>query len=348
MEFRMRITERETQLEVERSHLHRPRFPAIDAHTHFGNLLGAVEQRDDYLDIYDTIEVVEKIKEYGIEKIINLDGGWGDEFLRMRDKLKDAGDFIIGFGQLPVERFEEPGFESFVYKTIRELHANGVKGLKFWKIIGLSIRDKAGAYLRPDDERLGCIWQTAAQLNMPVLFHIADPIAFFKPADEKNEYRETLEENPGWRFDDPGLYSFAELMRMQENLLESNPDTKFIIPHVGSNAENLKQVGKWLERFPNMYVDIADRLSELGRQPYSSEAFFKKYADRILFGTDLLPFDTERYPIYFRFLETRDEYFNYRTEKGVFLGDWHIYGIGLPDEVLKKVYYENAASLLGL
>jgi len=342
----LRMIERETQLILERHYLTKPKFPAIDFHTHFGNLFGSMVRSDDYLNLYDTKEVIEKIQSYGIKRVVNLDGGWGEEYLRMQEKLSEAGDFIIHFGQLPVERFEEKDFEGFIYKTIRELHNNGVKGLKFWKIIGLAIRDKTGAYLRPDDERLRCIWQTAAEFDMPVLFHIADMIAFFLPLDEKNEYRETLEENPEWIYDDPGLYSFAQLLQMQENLLEQNPDTIFIIPHVGGNAENLRQVSQWLNRFPNMYVDIADRLSELGRQPYSSKDFFEVHAGRILLGTDLLPNDIERYPIYFRFLETKDEYFSYRTDNGVFLGDWHIYGIGLSDDVLKKVYYENAESLL--
>jgi len=344
----LRLIDRETQLVVKQHDIQKAKFPAIDFHTHFGNLLGAFTGREDYFNIYDTADVVEKIKNYGIKKVVNLDGGWGDEFLRMQDKLKEKSDFFIHFGQLPVERFEEPGFESFVYKTIRDLHANGVKGMKFWKIIGLAIRDKAGAYLRPDDERLRCIWQTAAELNMPVLFHIADPIAFFLPPDEKNEYRETLEEHPEWGFSDPGLYSYSELMQMQENLLELNPNTKFIIPHVGGSGENLKRVGSWLDRFPNMYIDFADRMSELGRQPYSTEKLFTTYADRVLFGTDLMPYDTERYPIHFRFLETKDEYFKYCTDKGLFLGDWNIYGIGLTDDVLRKIYYENAESLLGL
>ena len=342
------MTRKRVFLNVESHHIQKPRFPAIDFHTHFGRLFGSVVHREDYLELYDAREIIHRIQSYGMRSIVNFDGGWGEEYLRMREKLQCAEDYVCHFGQVDVERFEEKDFERHVYKTIRDLHANGVKGLKFWKNIGLGIRDKEGKYLRPDDQRLRCIWQMAAELNMPVVFHIGDPNAFFFQADEQNEYYDTLKSNPEWLFTDPALYSFAQLMEMQENLLAQNPRTTFVIPHVGSYAENLRQVGEWLDRYPNMYIDFADRLNELGRQPYTAKAFFENYAGRVLFGTDLLPTDVERYPIYFRFLETKDEYFSYRTENGLLVGDWNIYGIGLSDDALQKIYYENAALLLGL
>ena len=326
----------------------RPKFPAIDMHAHFGKLLGAMEQTEHYFDLYETHDALSKIKSHGIERIVNLDGGFGDEYLRMMDKLRGAEDFVINFGQVDVERFEEPGFEKMVYNTIKRHHANGVKGLKFWKVIGLGIKDCHGRYLRPDDVRLQCIWQAAAEFHMPVLFHIADLTAFFKPINEENEYFATLKAHPEWSFCDPAFYSFNELMQMQENLLAQNPKTQFIIAHVGSYAENLEQVGRWLDTYPNMHIDIADRLNELGRRPYTARAFFTRYADRILLGTDLLPVDIERYPIYWTFLETYHEYFPYRTNRGIELGNWRIYGIGLDDSVLQKIYFDNAARLLRL
>lgn len=345
----MSVSKRKVQLHIPAHTVLKPRFPAIDAHSHFGRLLGAmVNVSEGYFDLYETRETVDRIKLFGISRVINLDGGWGDEYRRVMDKLKDAGDFIVHFGTVDVERFEEPSFEKEVYQTIRAHHENGVRGLKFWKIIGLVIKDKKGAYLRPDDQRLKCIWAAAAEFHMPVLFHISDLNAFFLPADETNEYIDTLREHPEWRFTDPGQYSFSQLMEMQENLLAGNPATTFIIPHVGSYVENLPQVGQWLDQYPNMYIDIADRLNELGRQPYTARKFFLSHADRILFGTDMLPTDIERYPIYYRFLETFDEYFPYRTEKGIPLGDWNIYGIGLDDDALRKIYHDNIARLLGL
>ncbi|NLJ41558.1 MAG: amidohydrolase family protein [Clostridiales bacterium] len=342
----MSITRKISQLKVKSHNITRPKFPAIDFHTHFGKLLGAMAGTENYFDLYETKDTIAEIKSYGIEKVVNVDGGFGDEYLRMMDKLKDAGDFIINFGQVDIMEFESPEFEAKVNKVMGEHHKNGIKGLKFWKNIGLVLKDSNGNYLRPDDERLKCIWSAAAEYDMPVLFHIADMNAFFTSANEENELIETFRDHPEWLFNKPGMYSFDELMEMQERLLEENPKTKFVIAHVGSYAENLGQVGRWLDKYPNMYVDIADRLSELGRQPYTAREFFTEYADRIVFGTDLLPMDVERYPIYFRFLETYDEYFSYRTDKGVPLGDWNIYGIGLDDTTLQKVYRDNAKKLL--
>mgnify|MGYP000872499981 FL=1 len=345
----MGIPERRTQLHVPRHEVPRPRFPAIDTHTHFGKLLGVMLNAGDrYFDLYETRDAVAAIRGKGVVKVVNLDGGWGEEYLRVTEKLKEAGDFILHFGHVDVARFEEPGFERLVYQTVKAHKENGVRGLKFWKVIGLVMKDRTGGYLRPDDARLSCIWAAAAEFGLPVLFHIGDLNAFFEPADEANEYIDTFLEHPEWQFTNQGQFSFPELMRMQENLLEQNPRTTFIIPHVGSFVENLEQVGRWLDRFPNMYIDIADRINELGRQPYTARRFFTAHADRILFGTDMLPTDIGRYPIYYRFLETFDEYFPYRTEKGIKLGDWNIYGVGLDDGTLKKIYHDNAARLLQL
>jgi len=338
----------ECQLQVERFDITKPRYPAIDSHTHFGKLFGMIVGSDEYFDLYRTKDAVEKIKSFGIERVVNLDGCFGDEYLRMTEKLCEAGDFFLHFGWVDIERFEEPSFEKEIYKTVRQHHENGIKGLKLWKIIGLSIQESSGKYLRPDDPRLKCIWESAAEFKLPVLFHISDPVAFFQANDEKNEYADTLIDFPEWSFSDPALYSFDELMEMQQHVLEENPKTTFIIPHVGSYAENLKRVGQWLDRYPNMYIDIAERLSELGRQPYTARKFFSDYSDRILFGTDMLPTDIERYPIYYRFLETYEEYFPYRTQNGIFLGNWNIYGIGLDDFALKNIYRDNALKILGI
>ena len=342
----MSVIERECQLKLKRNIPQQAKFPVIDMHTHWGKLFGVMENVTNYFDLYETREVMEKMKSYGVKKVVNLDGGVGDEYLRMMDKLRGSESFFINFGQVEVENFEHHDFEHEVYRTVRKHAENGIKGLKFWKVIGLGIKDQRGNYLRPDDQRLQCIWQTAAEFQMPVMFHIGDLNAFFRPANEKNEYIDTFIKHPEWLYSENINYSFLQLMEMQENLLAQNPRTVFIIPHVGSYAENLMQVGRWLDAYPNMYIDYADRLNELGRQPYTARAFFNRYSERILLGTDLLPTDTERYSIYWEFAETYDEYFPYRTKNGVMLGDWNIYGIGLEDEVLKKIYYENAQKLL--
>ena len=180
---------------------------------------------------------------------------------------------------------------------------------------------------------------------MPVLAHIADPVAFFKPVNGRNERYEELLHHPDWSYAKEGLYTFEELMEMQENLLLENPNTTFILPHGGSYPENLGFVSHCLDQFPNLYIDIAERISELGRQPYTCRKFFHRYQDRILFGTDAYPSQMQRrYPPYFRFLETWDEYFDYSS----YNTRWKIYGIGLEDEILEKIYYKNAERVLGL
>ena len=317
-------------------------------HTHFGKLFGVMVNSAGYFDLYKTKDTIAHIQEYGLKRIVNLDGGYGDEYARMMDKMRDAGDFVVHFGQVNVDGFEKPGFETYIYNTIKTHYGNGVKGLKFWKNIGLGIQDSHGQYLRPNDKRLSCIWNAAAEFQMPVVFHIGDLSAFFTPADENNEYCDTFIEHPEWLYNKPEYYTFQQLLHMQEQLLNDHPNTVFIIPHVGSFSENTDQVGVWLERYPNMYIDIADRLNELGRRPYTAKKFLTRYANRILLGTDMLPTDIERYPIYWRFLETFDEYFPYRTANGVKLGNWEIYGVGLEDDILRKIYYENAEALIRL
>ena len=171
-----------------------------------------------------------------------------------------------------------------------------------------------------------------------------------KKLDNTNERYEELQVNPDWSFADKKFYGFEELMLMQDKVINDHPNTTFIVAHFGSYSENLSHVAKRLDKYPNMYIDTAARLAELGRQPYSSKSFFHKYQDRILFGTDLTPKDDYRayYP-YFRFFETQDEYFDYQCPGEMpGQGRWKIYGIDLPDEILKKIYYQNIAKILGL
>ncbi|NLX70650.1 MAG: amidohydrolase [Clostridiales bacterium] len=330
-----------SELVVEEHEVLLPKFPVIDVHTHFGSvLLGP-----DYEKFFDTEEVVKKFKSFGVKNIVNLDGKWGDELIRSLNKIHPHEDFIITFGSIDVTKLDDSDFESYVRKTLHESKERGIRGLKFLKDVSLVHKDKSGKYIAVDDPRLQVIWATAAELGLPVLIHIADPVAFFRPVDRFNERYEELSAHPNWSYHKPGMYTFEELLDMQENLLESNPDTTFIIAHCGSYPENLGYVARSLDRYPNMYVDIGARIAELGRQPYSARKFFIKYQDRILFATDVSPLNP-CYPIYYRFLETWDEYFDYSDEPIPPQGRWKIYGIGLEDEVLEKVYYKNAEKVM--
>lgn len=333
-------------LEVKKTEVPAAKFPVFDVHTHWGKLLLG----EQYEKRYDTAAVVAAMKEHGVYRAVNLDLGFSpEERARMLKKEEGFEDFFVNFGTVDVSRFEEPDFEKLVRQSLEDGVKNyRMRGIKLWKPIGLGYRDKDGNYLRPDDARLSCIFETAAQLRIPVLFHIADPVAFFYPADETNERYEELGNHPDWSFADPRFYRFHELMQMQENLIAAHPDTTFIIAHFGSYSENLKQVGLWLEKYPNMHIDIAARIAELGRQPYTAKRFMEKYYGRILFGTDFVPVDQVFHPNYYRFLETDDEYFNPEGEGMPYgQGRWNIYGIDLSDTALEHIYYKNAEKLLG-
>lgn len=332
-------------LEVKKTSVPTPKFPVVDFHTHWGKLLLG----EDYGKKYDVNEVVARLKAHGIRRVVNLDLSFGKDRPWMLEVLQDQADFFWNFGTVDVSRFEEKDFETMVYRSITEgVREYGMAGIKLWKPIGLGFQAKDGSYLRPDDPRLGCIFETAAQMHIPVLFHIADPVAFFSPADAYNERYEELCQHPDWSFCDPKFYRFHQLMEMQENLIAAHPNTTFVIAHVGSYAENLAQVAAWLSRFPNMYIDIAARISELGRQPYTARRFLEKYCGRVLFGTDFVPIDQPPHPTYYRFLETDDEYFNPDGEGAPYgQGRWNIYGLQLSDHALERIYYKNAEELLG-
>jgi len=208
-----------------------------------------------------------------------------------------------------------------------------------------------------DDTRFDPMWDTCGALDMPVAIHVSDPEAFFLPINRFNERFEELNNHPDWSFYGRDFPSNSELLNARNRMFARHPRTQFVAVHVGNNAENLEYVGECLDRFPNMHVDIAARIGELGRQPRTARRFFDKYQDRILFGTDAVPhtktilqqvFGDELYEIYYRFLETEDEYFDYAPAPTPPQGRWRIYGLGLPESILKKVYYENAARLLGL
>jgi predicted TIM-barrel fold metal-dependent hydrolase len=228
---------------------------------------------------------------------------------------------------------------------LRAQQERGAAGLKIWKPFGLQVRDQRGELVKVDDARLDPLWQAAGELGLPVLAHVADPVAFFDPIDETNERWEELGRHPEWAFPSPPFPPFLEILTGFKNLVARHPSTTFIGAHVGCYAENLGWVGQMLDECPNYFIDISARLGELGRQPYAARRFFDRYQDRILFGSDMGP-NPEYYRLYYRFLETDDEYFNYNLGAVPVQGRWFVCGLSLPDAILKKVYSENAARLL--
>ena len=306
------------------------KFSVIDYHNH--------------LDALDPVEVLRVMDACGIERIVNITMQTGDDALRMIDKFSsvDAERFAT-IGWMDWSGVERPDFTDITLQRLERLVEHGVKGIKFWKDLGLIVRDAKGNLLRVDDERLAPIFDKAAELEIPVMFHTADPDAFFLPIDAHNERYEELKAHPDWSFHD-SHFSKEELLDQRDRVIARHPKTTFVAAHVAECGENLARVSSLLETYPNVYIDISARASELGRQPYTARALFLKFADRILFGADLIP-DESMYRLFFRFLETADEYFEYPSHASR-QGRWNIYGIYLPDDVLRKVYRENALRLL--
>jgi predicted TIM-barrel fold metal-dependent hydrolase len=310
--------------------VHRPKFPAIDYHNH--------------LDALDPAGVLRIMDECGIERVVNITMRTGEAALRVMDKFRAAAaDRFSTYGWMDWSGLHTPGFFQRTVDRLAELVDHGACGLKIWKDLGTSVRDANGNLLRIDDERLSPLFDKAAELNVPIMFHIADPDAFFLPIDNHNERYEELAAHPEWSFHG-SHFSKPELLAQRDRVFARHPRTTFVAAHVAEHPEDLTYVSQLLDANPNLSVDIAARCAELGRQPYTARQFFLKYADRILFGTDLIP-DTNMYRLHFRFLQTCDEYFDYPSHASR-QGRWNIYGLFLPDEVLLRVYRENALLLL--
>jgi predicted TIM-barrel fold metal-dependent hydrolase len=310
-----------------------PRFPVIDYHNH--------------LDAQDPKLVIEIMDACGIEHVVNITMKVGDDALAMIERYRtaDAARFsTIGWMDWTgVEGLDFNDFISVSLVRLERLVEHGAVGFKFWKDLGLSVRDATGELLRVDDERLAPIFDKAGELGIPVMVHIGDPEAFFLPIDANNERFEELAAHPDWGFCG-SQFSKHDLLEQRDRVFQRHPKTTFVAAHVAENGEDLQRVSAMLDANPNVVIDISARASELGRQPYSARKFFLRFADRILFGADLVP-DVEMYRLYYRFLETADEYFEYPTHASG-QGRWNIYGLDLPEDVLRKVYHDNALRLL--
>ncbi len=331
------------KLVVKQTQVTRAKFQVIDAHNHLGELFGGGWDKKPLPGLLDQLD------QAGVVAYVDLDGGWGEEILNEHLDLfkQPAPERFQIFGGVDWGKWAELGnaFPAWAANRLKIQKERGAQGLKIWKPFGLHVRDHLGALVSVDDTRLDPIWQTAGELGLPVLVHVADPVAFFDPIDEANERWEEIGQHPDWAFTSPPFPSFMSIMTGFYNLVKRHVKTTFIGAHVGCYAENLGWVGQMLDDCPNYFVDFSARLSELGRQPYSARRFFLRYQDRILFGLDAGP-DLQSYQINYRFLETDDEYFNYNSGEIPLQGRWYINGIYLPDEILAKIYYHNAARLL--
>jgi predicted TIM-barrel fold metal-dependent hydrolase len=352
-----------SMLHVPETKIEKSRYPVIDIHTHLSIRAEAVNgvsigEKMDFLATPDALLPV--MDRRNIKILVNLTGGSGkglEETIARFDKTHP--DRFITFTEPTWDHTNQPNYPKFQADEIQKAHRAGARGLKILKTLGLYLRENVseGKLVKIDDPRFDPMWEACGALNMPVAIHVSDPEAFFLATDGTNERFEELNNHPDWSFHGKDFPSNRELLEARNRMFAKHPKTQFIVLHVGNDAENLPYVSECMDRFPNMTVEMAARVGELGRQPRQSRKFFDKYQDRILFGTDAVPNGTdtpqqiygdELYQIYYRFLETEDEYFDYAPAPIPPQGRWQIYGIGLPDGILKKVYHDNAARLLNL
>jgi hypothetical protein len=352
-----------SMLHVAETKVERARFPVIDIHTHLSfaakSEKGVALTGDRRFPVppEDLLPVMDR---RNLRTMVNLTGGYGDglrEAIRRYDRAH-LGRFLT-FAEPMWSRSNEPGYPRAQAGELQIARRDGAHGLKVLKTLGLYLRENitTGPLVKIDDRRFDLMWEACGALRMPVAIHISDPSAFFLPTDRFNERFEELNNHPDWSFHGSDFPSNEELLAARNRVLERHPRTQFIVLHVGNYAEDLSNVSAAMDRFPNMSVEIGARIGELGRQPRTARKFFERYQDRILFGTDAVPngrqtpqqiFGDLLYQIYFRFLETEDEYFDYAPAPVPPQGRWRIYGLGLPEGILRKVYHANAARLLGV
>jgi predicted TIM-barrel fold metal-dependent hydrolase len=337
-ELKLRDWEPRSMLVTKVTEVARPAFPAIDVHNHLGG--GKA-----FLTSQRVKHYLEEMDAAGVRTAVNLDGGWGEKLKETLAALDEAhpGRFLT-YALLDFSGIDEPGWSDREAARLGESFEAGAKGLKFHKTLGLGVRYKDGRFLPVDDPKLDPIWEVCARYKRPIEIHTGDPGAFFTPLDHRNERWHELNEHPQWLFHGKDFPSRSELHAQRMRVIARHPNTTFICAHMANDGEDLTELGHWLDAYPNMYVDIDARISELGRQPYTARKFFLKYQDRIMFGTDTSP-NRAAYRMYYRFLETDDEYFDpagghHRQ------GFWMIYGVFLPKDVLEKLYCKNAERLL--
>jgi predicted TIM-barrel fold metal-dependent hydrolase len=350
--------EPKSMLHVPETKIPRARFPVIDFHTHL-SWSGRRGRTPALHNNAKPDEVLRVMDRKNVKVMVNLTGGFGQVLEQTISYWqKPHPDRFIVFAEPWFEKITEPGYSQFQADQISRAHEVGAKGLKVLKTLGLYLRERVttGPLLKIDDRRFDPMWEAAGALQMPVAIHISDPEAFFLPTDRFNERYEELNAHPDWSFHGKDFPSNRDLQEARNRVMARHPRTQFVVLHFG-DSENLAYVSELLDRYPNMHVEPGARIGELGRQPRASARFFDKYQDRIMFGTDAVPkgydtpqqiFGEQLYEIYYRFLETEDEYFDYAPAPKPPQGRWRIYGIGLPETILRKVYYENAARLLGL
>jgi len=347
-----------SMLRVKETRVPKPRFPVIDFHTHLSWSPGLGKEGGPQFPA-KVEEILPVMDRKNLRMLVNFTGGRGEVLEQVIRTFEQPhpGRFLV-FAEPWWNKVADPNYPKLQADDLVRAHKAGARGLKILKTLGLYLRENVttGPLIKVDDRRFDLMWEAAGALKMPVAIHTSDPEAFFLPIDRYNERWEELHAHPDWSFYGKDFPASRELHEARNRVMARHPKTQFVCLHMAV-AEDLATVSEWMDRYPNMWVEFGARIGELGRQPRTARRFFDKYQDRILFGTDAVPrgyeypqqiFCDELYEIYYRFLETEDEYFDYAPARIPPQGRWRIYGLGLPDTILRKIYHDNAARLLGL
>jgi predicted TIM-barrel fold metal-dependent hydrolase len=328
-----------------RTNITRAKFPAIDFHLHGRSLQSAQDYQ----------KMIRLMDETGLAVISNMDGGFGKTFDQNMKTGEPYRDRIVHFARLNWQGINEPGWTEKTAAELERCFKAGAHGLKIAKELGLELKNSDGTYIQADDPRLDPIWEMCARYNKPVMIHISDSYGRFLPIGPENERYEAglWRSSPEGNYFNTGHVTNEVIEKARENMHAKHPKTRFVNAHMAMMYYDMDKVAALLEKYPNADVELSATVQDLGRAPIMIRKFFLKYQDRILFGSDGNPGRgiEEFWVPHWRFLETFDEYFDHpaqlRSATGAPLhGRWRIYGIGLPDEVLRKVYYANALRYL--
>jgi predicted TIM-barrel fold metal-dependent hydrolase len=336
IQYRMNVMDVEeydpvSTLVVPEHHLTRAKYLFIDVHNHQW-----------IMPIQDLEDLVVEMDSLNMGVMVNLSGFRGKILEWSLDNVAEnyPNRFVV-FLNLNFENLDDPGWPEEPLEMLENGVRQGVKGLKVYKELGLNDLDNNGNRIPVHDPRLDPIWAKCGELGIPILIHSGEPAPFWMPKDKKNERWLELKQYPSRYRNPEKLPSFDSIMSEQHAVFAKHPNTKFINAHLGWYGNDLTKLSELMDQFPNMYTEIGAVLAELGRQPKAARAFFVAYQDRILFGKDT--YKMEEYYTYFRVLETDDEYFDYYRKRHA---NWKMYGMNLPDSVLRKVYYENALNII--
>ena len=311
----------------------RARYPVVDVHSHHRPGFPVGRWHD----------IVREMDALNLQVLVNLSGGSGGALRRNVETIagSEHPGRMVQFATLDFGGGVRPGFGREAAAQLERDVAAGAVGLKFFKNFGISVQDAAGARVPVDDPELDPVFETAGRLDIPVLMHVGEPLSFYEPVDRHNERWLELTLLPGRRLPADRYPSFDTMIEERDRRFARHPRTRFIAAHMGWHANDLGRLGRLLDALPNVYAETGAILYELGRQPRTAHAFFTRYQDRVLFGKDR--YAPDEFPYYWRTFETADEYFDYYRRYHAF---WKMYGMDLPDDVLRKLYYANALQVI--